>query len=206
MGTFGQLLFVAIFLIITVTVGAAAFPEGPIAGMTMHHVGAAGGSQPIITFKVFPATVQKGGAVFVSWYAFGTASCKMIGPNVSLNKTAGFEVFSPLQHSAEFTLLCETPSGPKIARRTVSVLGHASPFLRPACSITVSPATIRKGESATLQWAHANTEIFMMNNSVESASSGSKSVQPTETTVYNGHAIGPGGFATCGVVLAVLPE
>ena len=66
--------------------------------------------------------------------------------------------------------------------RTLTATGESAP---PTVRLTASPASIRRGESATLRWSSTNTASARIDQGIGSvATSGSRSVSPTSTTTY----------------------
>jgi peptidoglycan-associated lipoprotein len=72
-----------------------------------------------------------------------------------------------------------------------------APPPQPTVSLTVSPATVEKGQSATLAWTTTNaTDVEITPDIGKVGPSGSSSVSPTDSTTYILTATGPGGRAT----------
>jgi hypothetical protein len=78
--------------------------------------------------------------------------------------------------------------------------------LPPNLSLTVSPSTINFGQSATLTWqADGDVNNSNITNIGDVGASGSISVSPTSTTVYQLTSNGPGGSNTVSATLTVIP-
>jgi peptidoglycan-associated lipoprotein len=76
----------------------------------------------------------------------------------------------------------------------------------PTATLSANPASIQRGQSATLTWSTENaTDVAMDGNKVDA--SGSQTVSPTETTTYHLTAKGSGGTqeATAQVSVAAPP-
>lgn len=76
----------------------------------------------------------------------------------------------------------------------------------PTATLSANPASIQRGQSATLTWSSENaTDVAMDGNKVDA--SGSQTVSPTETTTYHLTAKGAGGTqeATAQVSVAAPP-
>jgi hypothetical protein len=80
-----------------------------------------------------------------------------------------------------------------------------SPSLPPAASLTASPLTIQRGQSATLAWSTQNATEITIDPLGKVDASGSDIVNPTQTTVYLLTATGPGGTAHSSVQITVTP-
>lgn len=77
----------------------------------------------------------------------------------------------------------------------------------PTASITASPDTFEKGQSATLSWSTTNAANVSISGLGTVAASGSQQVSPTASTGYTLTAQGPGGSkqAMASVVLTTTP-
>ncbi|HWF03151.1 MAG TPA: peptidoglycan-associated lipoprotein Pal [Candidatus Angelobacter sp.] len=76
----------------------------------------------------------------------------------------------------------------------------------PTATLSANPASIQRGQSATLTWSTENaTDVAMDGNKVDA--SGSQTVSPTQTTTYHLTAKGSGGTqeATAQVSVAAPP-
>ena len=74
----------------------------------------------------------------------------------------------------------------------------------PTASLTASPATIDKGQSATLSWQTSNATDVSIDNSVGAVQpNGSQSVSPSDTTTYTLTAKGAGGSQTATATVTV---
>jgi hypothetical protein len=83
------------------------------------------------------------------------------------------------------------------------------PVFGPVRTFTASPATINKGQSATLQWSVDSAQAVTLNGSSVSLS-GSRTVQPVLTTTYTLHIVSLNGTsqdltATITVISVPLP-
>jgi peptidoglycan-associated lipoprotein len=78
----------------------------------------------------------------------------------------------------------------------------------PALSLSVSPATIQKGQTAMLTWSAQHAASVNIDGNVgHVALSGSRSISPDSSTTYTAVAEGPGGRATASARVTVLnPE
>lgn len=90
----------------------------------------------------------------------------------------------------------------------VTSTGGTTPPI-PSVELTVEPATIEKGKSATLRWTSGNAALLSITPriGVVEGDSGSLAVMPLESTTYNITALGPGGVnkATACVTVIVPP-
>ena len=76
----------------------------------------------------------------------------------------------------------------------------AQPAAAPSCTLTPTPSTITKGQSATISWTSANATSGSINNGVGTMTpiaSGAKSVSPQTTTTYAATVTGQGETKKC---------
>ena len=82
------------------------------------------------------------------------------------------------------------PNGQSSGQFPFQVVAPAAPA--PTCRLTVNPASISPGQSATLTWTSTNATGGTIDNS-SVGRSGSQTVTPTQTTTYTGIFVGSGG-------------
>ena len=74
----------------------------------------------------------------------------------------------------------------------------------PTIALTVNPATIQQGQSATLQWSSSNATSVSIDQGIGSvALNGSKTVSPTQTTTYTVMAQSLGGIRSASAIVTV---
>ncbi len=79
-----------------------------------------------------------------------------------------------------------------------------APAPAPTASLTASPASIERGNSATLVWSTANAQEVTIDPQLGSVSaSGSRAVRPTDSTTYRLTAKGAGGSASASARVTV---
>ena len=82
--------------------------------------------------------------------------------------------------------------------------GGGETYPAPTCTFSADPGSITSGDSSTLTWSTDNASSIVITPDVgDSDLSGSVSVSPTETVVYNLEAIGPGGITNCNATVVV---
>ena len=88
---------------------------------------------------------------------------------------------------------------------SMQITGIMAPVTPPQITVfTAEPATIKRGESATLTWQTAHADSCMIEPGIGAVDpSGSVSVAPTETTVYTLTAEGAGDPATATVTVTI---
>ena len=81
------------------------------------------------------------------------------------------------------------------------------PAARPTVTLNATPAIIRAGESATLNWSSTNaTELNLAPGIGRVAPEGSTAVSPASSTTYTINVMGPGGSAEASVRVTVTPS
>lgn len=104
----------------------------------------------------------------------------------------------PTVYNYEYTLgLSFLFGGEKAAPAAAQAPKAAAPLPAPATTLTVSPATIAKGEAATLSWTSQNTSSCDIQPGIGAVqTSGSKSIMPADTTDYTLTCSGDGGLSS----------
>jgi peptidoglycan-associated lipoprotein len=81
---------------------------------------------------------------------------------------------------------------------------EAPPAPRPVISFSAEPATVERGQCATLRWNVENSTQVAINPGVGNvAASGTERVCPTSTTAYTLNATGPGGSESASATVNV---
>ena len=78
-----------------------------------------------------------------------------------------------------------------------------APPRTPTASLTAEPATIERGQAATLRWSSTDATELTISGLGVVEGKGSREVRPAESTVYRLTATGPGGSATASAVVNV---
>ncbi len=83
------------------------------------------------------------------------------------------------------------PAAPKVEAPPPAPVSPA-----PTISLSASPSTIERGQSATLSWNTSNASSVTIDGGVGTVeASGSRSISPNNSTTYTAKATGPGGTA-----------
>ncbi len=121
----------------------------------------------------------------------------------------GAEVYWACQNTESSRLLAEARRLAEEAERCGPQGAAAPPVVaaapKPACDLTVSPASIKQGESAELNWTSRNaTECDIQPGIGAVKPQGTIEVKPSADTTYNLVCTGAGGYATktAGVTVA----
>jgi uncharacterized repeat protein (TIGR01451 family) len=153
---------------------------------------------PTCTMSAVPSTITAGNTSNLRWTSTNATSAVInqgIG-NVAVNGNRNVSPFQTTTYTGTFT----GPGGTVNCQTTVTV---TIPQM-PTCTMTVNPANITTGQSATLSWTSVNATSAVINQGIGNvAVNGSRSVSPTQTTTYTGTFTGAGGVVTCQKTLTV---
>ena len=161
-------------------------------------------AQPLaIAFTADPLTIKKGASAELVWSVAGNPTSVTIDQGIGRVKNTDRLTVSPTADTT-YTLKAEGPGG---ARETsVTVLMEAAVPKPAIVSLSASPATIRKGQSAQLTWKVTgdNTLVSFDQNIGKVKLQDALSVTPQLTTKYKLLARNPGGAVSKYVTVEVL--
>ncbi|PIR45119.1 MAG: hypothetical protein COV10_01175 [Candidatus Vogelbacteria bacterium CG10_big_fil_rev_8_21_14_0_10_51_16] len=148
-------------------------------------------STPDITFNAAETSLAAGGATALSWSSLDATSCT--GTNFDTGgataNSTGVTV-SPTV-TTEYMLRCSGPGGDATRSITVQVNQPT-----PTATLTATPTTINRGQSATLTWSSTNSTSCTGSNFSTgnfTANSTGVTVNPLTTTDYGLSCTGAGG-------------
>jgi hypothetical protein len=160
---------------------------------------------PSVGISVSPTSVSVGQNATLTWSSANVTSCNADGPWSGAKALSGFEdVSSATAGSYAYTLSCIGPQGSASSSAVLTVGSSADPA--PAVSISVAPANITEGESATLTWTSANVTSCTSSGSWIGSQplSGNQTVSPTAGSYsYALSCSGAGGTASSSATLTV---
>jgi hypothetical protein len=163
-------------------------------------IAALGPVPPTVTMTASPASITTGQSSTLTWSATN-ATTVSINQSIGGVATSGTRVVSPTA-TTTYTITATNSVGSVTALATVTV--STTPTPTPTLTLTASPTSITAGGSATLTWSSTNATSVVINQGVGTvATSGTRSVSPTVTTVYTGTATGAGGSATATATVTV---
>ncbi len=91
---------------------------------------------------------------------------------------------------------CKKKVTPPPAAPPVTAAPPAPAPPAPTISLSASPSTIERGQSATLSWNTSNATSVTIDGGIGTVEpSGSRSISPTNSATYTARATGPGGSA-----------
>jgi len=146
---------------------------------------------PACSLTVSPASIIQGQKARLSWTAENAIDCS-IQPNIGPVKCQGSMDITPSADTF-YTLTCSGEGGKASSDANIIVAAPA----KPTCNISVTPASITKGDAATLSWTSQNATDCVIQPAIGAVkTAGSKEIRPAADTVYNLTCTGTGGKAT----------
>ena len=156
---------------------------------------------PVIdSFTATPSSIQQGSSSTLNWSVTGSDSVSIDQGIGSVSAGSGSQPVSP-SASTTYTLSATYQAGTVTAQVTVTVTSVGLPVIS---SFIATPSSIQQGESSTLSWDVTGADTITIDQGIGSvASSGSRSVTPSATTVYRLTALNTAGSVTSSVTVSV---
>lgn len=149
-------------------------------------------SSPTSSLTVQPATIKSGQSATLSWSSQAGTTVNL-QPGVGTVSTQGTRTVTPAQ-TTTYTLTVTGSGGTSTASATVTVSSAKQTTPAPTSNLTVQPATINSGQSATLSWSSKDGTTASLEPGVGTVSAqGTATVTPTQTTTYTLTVTGSGG-------------
>ena len=151
------------------------------------------------TISANPKTINPGQSSVLSWSSENTTTGSMdqgIGPVA----VSGTRTVFPSQTTI-YNISFSGPDGVLNCSATVEVEGVSN---LPTCSLSVSPTTVRSGESSILSWSSDKATSAFIGNSIGSVPvDGSRVVSQSQTTTYTGTFSNAVGSRNCTATLFI---
>lgn len=156
---------------------------------------------PTVSFTATPSTLTLGQSASLTWTSTNATSCAASGAWSGAQPTSGSTTQSPLTTST-YTLTCTGAGGSVSQSRIVTV---TSPPPVPTVSLSVTPSTIKTGQSANLTWNATNATTCTASGAWSGlyVTRGTLTVSPTVTSTYTLTCSGDGGNVTQSTTLTV---
>ena len=136
-------------------------------------------SPPTVSLTAFPSSIRRGQSTTLQWRSTNAESAR-ISPGIGTIGTSGSRRVSPTA-TTTYRITVTNAEG-RTATDSVRVTVTAP---LPTVSLTARPSSIRRGESATLQWSSTNAASARISPGIGAVgTSGSRRVSPTATTTY----------------------
>jgi hypothetical protein len=156
---------------------------------------------PVVNLSLSASTIENGKSVILSWSSTNANSCNASGGWSGSRSLSGSVSMSP-SVTTSYILTCQGDGG--IANRSVT-LTVTEPAPTPLVSLSSSPATIERGQTATLNWTSSNVTDCTASGGWGGSQvlSGSAKITPTVTTSYTLSCSGSGGSVSDSVTVTV---
>ncbi len=164
---------------VSATLGGVSTPQGPFLVVR-------GGSvppppAPTVTLSASPASIERGESATLRWSSTNATSAE-IDRGIGAVSVSGSRRVSPTS-TTTYRITVRSSDG-RTASDTARVTVTAPPPA-PTVTLSASPASIERGESATLRWSSTNATSAEIDRGIGAVSvSGSRRVSPTSTTTY----------------------
>jgi OOP family OmpA-OmpF porin len=147
-------------------------------------------SVPSSSLSVLPGSITNGETATLKWTSSNTTTCD-IQPGIGAVNTDGSMTVSPVADTSYY-LSCNGPGGTTTSSANITVAAMAVPT--PTSSLSVTPLSIKRGETTTLTWNAQNvTNCDLQPGIGQVAAEGVKDITPTVNTTYLLNCSGPGG-------------
>lgn len=147
-------------------------------------------SAPTSSLSVLPGAITSGETATLSWTSKDATNCD-IQPNIGAVNTQGSMTISPSTDTSYY-LSCTGPGGTSNSSANVTVA--AMKASAPTSSLSVTPVSVTRGETATLNWNSQNaTNCDLQPGIGRVETQGSKEITPVADTSYTLTCSGPGG-------------
>ena len=159
------------------------------------------GTPSITSFNAVPGVITAGQSTELRWNVAGATSVS-IDQGIGPVPVTGTLLVSPTTHTT-YTITATGTASSVTATVNVTVAQSTTVTIS---SFTSSPALIRSGDQATLQWNVSGATSVSIDHDVGAVSQqGTTQVTPTENTTYTLTAGGTSGSTTASTTVSVVP-
>ncbi len=159
---------------------------------------------PVCTLTANPTSINQGGSSNLSWTT-NRAHTVTINQGINGVELNGNRIVSP-SVTTTYTLTAVGNGGQVTCTATITVVPPNQPE-PPVCELSISPSSITRGGSATLNWStsRVKTGTVFINQGIGGVNAtGNRSVSPNQTTTYTLTAEGNNGqTVTCSATVTV---
>ncbi|HMK48634.1 MAG TPA: OmpA family protein [Thermodesulfovibrionales bacterium] len=154
---------------------------------------------PSCEISAEPAEIEQGQSSTLALKATGRVKSSVLD-GTSVAPTGGTKTVSP-SYTTSYLAQCSGPGGSTVRSTTVTV----TPPPPPGCELSADPREIKQGESATLALkATGKVTSSILDATPVAPSGGTKTVTPSDSTVYVGQCSGPGGSSISTTTVSVI--
>lgn len=140
----------------------------------------------ILAFEAMPPRIQQGQSLSLDWKTSNAAEVEIRG--LGKVNTSGSKKVKP-ENTAKYVLIARNEAGRSVQKEVEVRVAIARPKI---LSFKAAPLAIQKGQSSSLQWRTADAEQVTLGG-VAVSPSGSKKVNPNQTTTYEVVAVNRAG-------------
>ena len=149
-------------------------------------------SPPTVSLTARPAAIRRGESAVLQWSSTNAASVS-IDQGIGAVEASGTRRVSPTS-TTTYRVTVTSANGQTAADSATVTVTAAPPPSLPTVSLTARPGSIRRGESAVLQWSSTNAASVSIDQGIGAVeASGTRRVSPTSTTTYRVTATSAGG-------------
>jgi len=161
---------------------------------------------PTSSLSVVPGSITSGESATLKWTSNNATTCD-IQPGIGAVHTAGSMTVSPSADTSYY-LSCNGPGGTTNSSANIVVASRPVAAPVPTSSLSVTPRSIARGETATLTWNAQNvTNCDLQPGIGPVAPKGGKDITPTTNTTYLLNCSGPeGATSSTASVTVVAPS
>jgi OmpA-OmpF porin, OOP family len=159
---------------------------------------------PTSSLDVAPGSITKGDTATLSWTSQNATNCD-INPGIGSVQPQGSMSVTPAADTV-YRLSCSGPGGTAKSTANIAVSAPPAPKALPAptSSLSVTPGSVKQGESATLNWTSQNASKCDIQPAIGAVQpQGSMSITPANNTAYTLTCEGAGGVATSAANVAI---
>jgi OOP family OmpA-OmpF porin len=160
---------------------------------------------PTSSLDVAPGSITKGESATLNWSSQNATNCN-IDPNVGSVQPQGSMSVTPTADTV-YRLSCNGPGGTSKSTANIAVVAPTPPKAAPpvpTSKLSVTPGSIKQGESATLSWTSQNASRCSIKPAIGAVQpQGSMSITPAESTSYDLTCEGEGGAASSAANVSV---
>lgn len=163
-----------------------------------------------IALNAAPTTIERGQSTTLTWETRNATAITIDNGVGSVEPVAGGSVSVSPTATTTYTATVTGATGSVNCQTTVTVTPPTT--TAPQCvSLTLSPASIKRGESATLTWETRNARSVTITGitdqpTADEFAQGSRTVSPTANTTYTVTVVGDTGASdNCAKELVVIP-
>ena len=157
---------------------------------------------PTSNLSVTPGSITKGESATLSWTSQNATNCD-ISPGIGPVRPQGSMSITPSADTGYY-LSCNGPGGTASSSANITVAAPPMALPAPTISLSVTPRSITKGETAALNWTSENaTKCGIQPDIGPVKTQGTMTITPAADTAYTLTCTGPGGTTSSAANIGV---